>query len=579
MPQAPHPFRQLPRALSRLALRLCALAALWASGPATAAAPDDIYAPPDQIVVLDYSGSMNDRKDLAAQTAQKLFEGAAARLPSGSTGLIVFGHRQPNGRRPFNAEQQRLSCRDVEVISEPIANTPSGAAVLTSRVKSIARAQGETPLVLSIATAAAQLPRGGYINVITDLDSLVCTPLEQLCQDILHELGRYSDRNIFVRHIVAMPLTTESSDLSDCLKADPHDVRTPDDVDRETGRIIRDIEEVSTPALIRLGYAYDGSPLLVPPGTAEARVEGGARDGARRFPLGAAGSTQEFSTSPGSRRITVTLADGKSRSMNVTAARGSMVDGTVIFPSYPVRLEAVGIEGAPLGADVPVTWTINSGGRKVPLEGGSVIEPDLLAGRFHVRAEAGGLAGEADFAIDPASGARQIVRVALEPGDPLASLGGARLAVKFELVSTLFADSGANGLEVVLESASGGVRRSIPFPVPGLVPLNPGTYDAALSDGRGVMPLGRVELRSGETTSLDIRYGGEPLRLETAPSDAETTWTVSGESGEAVVKGSSLRQALPPGRYRITVERRGEKEEQTIELLLGGRERSETIRF
>lgn len=575
------PFR-VPRQLGSLlrALVLAACLGCGAVGPLRAQEAPEVFAPPNQAILLDYSGSMMRPtdpgrslrlKDLAAENVTRLLANGAERLPHGATGLVVFGHREERGRG--DPDQKRRSCEDIEVVSAPRRNTLSEMRALASEVVQIQEARGETPILNGIRTAAGLLSAGGTVVIITDLDDEVCTPFAELCPTLLREIARYRTRNVFIRHIVAIassqaqPRATE--ELGACIGATFHEVRTLEDARRTAEVITEDLASISIPAVLDIGYAFAGAPPLHPGNGAATVLIGASED--RPIYLAGPGTQVAHETGPGTIDLTLVL-NGMRYSHQVFAIRGQRTDASIIVPTYPVRFTALGIEGQPLGGGERVRWTIHSGIADRGIVEGATFGARLPAGSYSIAASARGYSGGAAFTIPAGSNTALDVAVTLnassvfEPRDAPGSRGSVQVNASLTLFPSLLSVFPEVTYDLVLTESAQQQPIVIPLPFRGRF-IAPGTYDVVLRYVGIDFPLGRKTVRKGETLALDLIYGGELLHIEATPPDPDTLWTIRAADGaEVVLRGAALQQSVPAGAYRIIAERATGTRSLDIEL-------------
>ena len=119
--------------------------------------------PAGYIFILDASNSMNDPwaggKTKFAWAQEALIQTIQALAEDTSFGLVVFGHRY--------AEPKEKSCADIELLFPFRTYSFAERAALISRIQEL-KARGWTPLAESLRFAAAAVPAGTRLILLTD---------------------------------------------------------------------------------------------------------------------------------------------------------------------------------------------------------------------------------------------------------------------------------------------------------------------------------------------------------------------------------------------------------------------------
>lgn len=536
-----------------------------AAGPNrnTIAGADDILninrrVPPNRLVILDYSGSMNRASahpgfrlyELARETAIELLRSADNIDSKAKTGLVVFGH---NIDRGFRTE----SCQDVQ-IELPYQRYAAGNS---ARIRDLDvtlqrpefRPKGQTPLTLSIEMARQELQTGGAIVLLTDLDNETCertTP----CEQITRLRSSLMEKNIFITHIVALAKSdlsaAGSKQLAQCALGEHILITKPSEIRPAVVRINQTLGEAAKWARTAVSILFQPAPFLLPTLAGpelDARLDIASAQGGVSAKL--QGVTTTVDLAPGNARVAARIEGQTVAGPPFTARRNQTTRLSLQFEPVPVTVQLFDAEDNPLPADARVTWLVSGKGVEKSITAGPRETFNLLVFPHLIKASVNG---------DVASG-RYTPRVGVGPNALKMFLGGddvidgpALVTTGVDVVPSILFPPRKSAITIEFYDAAR--SRTYELPVDRSdSPIDAGEYQVTMIyEGRRIR-LGSVEAKAGERISIS---GKAPVTLLVAETDKEannTTWILKNKDDtELRLSGKKLVQYVPPGEYTLT---------------------------
>ncbi len=515
--------------------------------------------PPNRLVILDYSGSMNRASaqpgyrlyELARETAVELLRTAGDIDSEARTGLVVFGHNIDRG-------YERESCEDVQV-ELPYRRYAAGDAAriedLDTRLRRPElRPKGQTPLTRSIEVARRELRTGGAIILLTDLDWETCPPRTTPCEQITRLRGSLMKKNIFITHIVALAKSDLSAlgskRLAQCALGEHILITKPSDIGPAIAGINQALDEAAKWARAAVSILFQPAPFLLPPLAGrelDARLDVASTQGVVTAKL--QGMTTTVELAPGEARIAARIEGQTVTGAPFTARRNQTARFSLRFQPVPVMVRLLDAEDNPLPADARVTWTVSGKGAEESVIAGPRHTFNLLAFPHVIEANV----------YDDVASIRYTPRVDGPANRLQINLGDVRLAGRQARVTTsvemapsiLFAPRKS---AVAIEFYDAARSRTFKLPVDRVDdPIDAGQYQVTMIYKGRRISLGNLEIGAGERVSIESKLPVTLLVAETNRASENTIWILKNEEEKELrLSGRKLVQHIPPGIYKLT---------------------------
>jgi hypothetical protein len=539
--------------------------------------------PPNRMIVYDSSGSMfnktsdNSKRYLLSQEfLRQLVEGAGTEPPRVSLGMLSLGRRY--------LPALKMCERDIELEVDPgtLRGTDRADRMMAAARSAIPR--GQTPLYEAILRAALQAPsgEGTTLVVLTDLDDEICGPPP--C-DVIAELarrGRPYPTVTRIEFLVEIGVDPDQSDLvrrlRECLPAvKVVTVGTLEEAQRKGRAVAADlaqrtalpvpapVQPVAPPVVSPIGLPT-ARPAPVTPNLTPSPAPIAQQYIRLTFPA----ETLRFNGDIGRQGLRLraeSLAgvderdvDGETIKLNHPPGelRWSLTQGSTVIRSGssrdtstpvlaevelpPARLTAIA-DGLPPGT--PFNWTVTDVASGVAQQLSGPPEVRLPPGRYRIAVQAA--AQEAHTEVTAGFGDSQTIALT-----PVAPLPGT-LAIELRPQSpTLFAY--ADWLGAADLRLTGAANRSATVLRSGSVTgLPAGTYQV---EGRQQGTSAQdVQVIAGQTTHLVLLLAPPHLHVGLSATAERVVWRLTrvDDGHQEVLRGPSLDQTVPPGRYRLEV--------------------------
>lgn len=521
-----------------------------------------------RMVVIDASGSMwNDvrpgsatRDQLARRFAKAFVARSGEVQPEAQVGIVAFGHQRKRTDR---------DCTDIQTVApmQPVGEPHALGSLLTA-IDGIPEPKGMTPLTMAVLQAARAMVSGGYIILISDFDE-TCDPDPCARMDQLRTAGALP--GIAIMAVVATvgrsDTVPEMERFAECNGAKLLRVSSLPEAETLARYLADELRDATTGGtlLIEAGVA---PPLGLP--VDERLIELSLLQGSRLIER-SAGARATFRLRPGAYQLLATI-HGFELEKLVEIAAGETQRLKVDLAAAELRLEVRGVEGERLPDDLDLSWTITelATDRRIERAGPSVAVR-LSPGHYRASVESSRGDARIDVMLAPDQQAFHTLRLQAAPEPPSGELTAVLLDVDVS-APTLYTHRWIQP-RLVLRTTSGKVRQ-LPLEN-GTVELPLGKVSASINWGGGEMPISLIDLASGETTQLQVRFDPPVLRLHPVPA-GQAIWTVRDAAGQEIeLDGAELHQSLPPGAYTVRVRRAGATAEVEVRLAPGAVEERE----